>query len=137
MTLYWPVFYGSERKPPVMIAYCTGPRAEALSKVTEDEAVGVVLQDLRRLFPRSDPERALLGHRRIDWGTDPFSRGGYTFLRPGGVGARARLRAADTGPLFWAGAATEWSPIAATVEAAYTSGTRAAGEVRALLADSR
>ena len=137
VTLYWPVFYGSERKPPVMIAYCTGPRAEALSKVTEDEAVGVVLQDLRRLFPRSDPERALLGHRRIDWGTDPFSRGGYTFLRPGGVGARARLRATDTGPLFWAGAATEWSPIAATVEAAYTSGIRAAGEVRALLADSR
>jgi hypothetical protein len=34
---------------------------------------------------------------------------------------------------MWAGAATESSPIAETVEAAYLSGLRAAGEVRAML----
>ena len=53
--------------------------------------------------------------------------------RIGGAGAREMLAAADTGPLLWAGAATEWFPIAETVEAAYISGLRAAGEVRTLL----
>ena len=70
------------------------------------------------------------------WGRDPFARGGYSFLRPGGVGARARLAAADTGALFWAGAATESRPIAETVEAAHTSGVRVAGEVRRFLGGS-
>ena len=133
VTLYWPVFYGSEGKPPVLTAYCTGPRAAQLSRLSEDEAVGIVLADLRRLFPKADPGRSLLAHRRIDWATDPFACGGYTFLRPGGVGARERLRAPDTGTLFWAGAATEWSPIAATVEAAYSSGLRAAAEAKTQL----
>jgi hypothetical protein len=54
-------------------------------------------------------------------------------LRPGGTGARGRLAAADTGALFWAGSATERSPIAATVEAAYLSGLRAAGEAHVFL----
>jgi len=136
VTLYWPVFYGAEGKPPVLIAYCTGPRAARLSELGEEEAVEIVLADLRRLFPKADPHRVLIAQRRVDWATDPFSRGGYTFLRPGGVGARERLRAADTGALFWAGSATEWDPIAATVEAAYKSGLRAASEATALL-DSR
>lgn len=133
VTLYWPVFYGADGRPPVLIAYCTGPRAAALSAMSEDEAAEVVLADLRRLFPGSDPHGQLLARRRIDWSADPFACGGYTFLRPGGSGARERLRAPDTGALFWAGSATEWQPIADTVEAAYASGRRAASEVQAHL----
>ncbi len=134
VTLYWPVFYGAEAKPAVLTAYCTGPRAAAISRLGEDEAVSVVLADLRRLFPRADPHRALLAARRIDWARDPFSCGGYTFLRPGGSGARQRLAAADTGALFWAGSATATPTIAETVQAAYLSGLRAAGEVKSFLA---
>jgi monoamine oxidase len=133
VTLYWPVFYGTRSKPAVLTAYCTGPRAARLSRLGEDEAVAVVLADLRRLFPRADPHTALLAVRRIDWASDPYACGGYTFVRPGGTGARARLAAADTGALFWAGAATATPTIADTVQAAYLSGIRAAGEVRALL----
>jgi monoamine oxidase len=97
----------------------------------------VAVTDLGRLFPKADPHRQLLDYRVIDWGRDPFSCGGYTFLRPGGTGARRRLAAADTGALFWAGSATESTPIAATVEAAYLSGLRAAAEIRALLERGR
>jgi monoamine oxidase len=129
VTLYWPVFHGIPGAPPVLTAYCTGPRAARLAGVRDEEALDTILADLRRLFPKSNPGRTLVAWRRIDWGQDPFACGGYTFVRPGGAGARAKLRAADTGALFWAGSATESSPIAATVEAAYTSGLRAAGEV--------
>jgi monoamine oxidase len=134
VTLYWPVFYGAASKPAVLTAYCTGPRAARLSQLGEDEAVDVVLADLRRLFPRADPRAALLAARRVDWARDPFSCGGYTFVRKGGTGARLRLAAADTGALFWAGAATATPTIADTVQAAYLSGLRAAGEVQRLLA---
>ena len=117
----------------MLTAYCTGPRAASLSLLPEDEAVAVVLADLARLFPKVDPARRLLRARRIDWTTDPFARGGYTFTRPGGRGARARLAASDTPALFWAGAATATSTIAETVQAAYVSGLRAASEVLSFL----
>jgi monoamine oxidase len=133
VTLYWPVFYGAADMPAALTAYCTGPRAARLSQLREEQALDVVLDDLRRLFPRAEPRRALLAWRRIDWTTDPFSCGGYTFIRPGGTGARALLTAADTGALFWAGAATATPTIADTVQAAYLSGLRAADEVRAYL----
>jgi len=137
VTLYWPVFYGTTDKPAALTAYCTGPRAARLSKVSEQEAVDVVLADLQRLFPKAEPRRALRAWKRIDWTTDPFACGGYTFLRPGGTGARTRLAASDTGALFWAGAATATPTIADTVQAAYMSGIRAAAEARAYLEAGR
>jgi len=133
VTLYWPVFHGDDKKPPVLTAYATGPRAALLARVGEPEAVDIALADLARLLPKADPRRLLVDARRIDWAGDPWARGGYTFLRPGGAGARARLAAADTPPLFWAGSATASSPIAASVEAAYLSGLRAAREASAWL----
>jgi monoamine oxidase len=136
VTLYWPEVDGRRGGPAVLTAYCTGPRAAHISALPEEEAVAVVLADLARLFPRVDPAHLLLGHRRIDWSTDPFARGGYTFARPGGGGARDLLAAPDTAALFWAGAATTTSTIAETVQAAYVSGRRAASEVLSFLAVS-
>jgi monoamine oxidase len=133
VTLYWPVFYGADEKPAVLTAYCTGPRAARLSELTEADAVDVVLRDLERLFPGARPRAALVGSRRIDWGSDPYARGGYSFVKPGGSGMRARLTASDTGALFWAGAATLTPTIADTVQAAYLSGLRAAAEAIAHL----
>jgi monoamine oxidase len=133
VTLYWPVFAGIPDAPPVLTAYATGRRAALLARVGEAEAAEIVLGDLRRLFPRSDPARALRAFRRIDWTTDPWSRGGYTFLRHGGSGAREALARPDTGALLWAGSATESQPIAASVEAAYLSGRRAARQALRLL----
>jgi monoamine oxidase len=134
VTLYWPVFYGTSNAPAALTAYCTGPRAARLAALGDEEALDVVLADLKRLFPKADPRGGLHAWRRIDWVSDPFSCGGYSFLRPGGSGARTRLAAADTGALFWAGAATATPTIADTVQAAYLSGLRAAAEVVAFLA---
>jgi len=133
VTLYWPVFYQAGADSPVLIAYATGPRAARLSRVSDDEAAAIAVADLRRLFPGADPERSLVAHRRVDWAKDPLSCGGYSFVRPGGTGARRRLAAAETGALLWAGSATVSSPIAETVEAAYLSGRRAAAEAMLLL----
>jgi monoamine oxidase len=104
-----------------------------LSRESEDSAIEIVLADLQRLFPKSEPRRALVNYRFINWAKDPFARGGYTYLRPDAGQARADLRAADTGALFWAGAGTESKPVSELVETAYLSGLRAAAEVSSAL----
>lgn len=125
VTLYWPTSFRTDG-PPVLSAYATGPRARGLSDAGADRALEIVLDDLVRVFRGSRPRSTLRDWRFVDWTTDPNALGGYTFLRPGGVGARERLAAPTTGALFWAGSATESRPVAATVEAAYLSGLRAA-----------
>jgi monoamine oxidase len=128
---YWPPFYGAPESPAVLTAYVTGPRAAVLSAMSEAEAVAVCTTDLARIFPKADPASSLLAARRIDWPTDPWAYGGYTFVRVGAAGARERLAAADTGALTWAGDATKTAGVAAVVHAAYASGLRAAEEARA------
>src|SRR5690606_35556429 len=78
--------------------------------------------------PGLQPLDALL----VDWVSDPYTRGGYSHVRPGQRGARERLAQA-TPPLPWAGEATAPERDAATVHGALTSGVRAAAEVRRLL----
>ena len=129
VTMYWPTAYHRSKDLPILTAYSTGPRAAKLGSVSEEEATDIVLADLQRLFPKANTKQMFVKSRRIDWAADPFACGGYTYLKPGGTGARALLAAADTGPLFWAGSATMWSPVAATVEAAHNSGIRVAKEV--------
>lgn len=132
VTLYWATSFGTDG-PPVLIAYATGPRARALSEAGPDKAPEIVLHDLERLFPRARPGQRLRDARFVDWLTDPNACGGYTYLPPGAVGARADLAADDTAALMWAGSATSWSPVADTVEAAYLSGLRAARQASAVL----
>lgn len=130
---WWPPLYGVDGAPAVLTAYATGPRASALASAGESEALEICLRDLERVFPGCPARRDLLAHRRVSWPDDPWARGGYSYVRVGGRGARAALGASDTGALLWAGDGTATPTIAAVVHAAYASGRRAAAEAGALL----
>jgi monoamine oxidase len=130
--LYWTPLYGrGDDVAPVLTAYVGGYRARALSAMTEHDAATAGLADLDRLFPDVDPSQLVEEWRRVDWCTNPNTRGGYSFVRYGGAGSRAALAASDTGALFWAGDATATTTIAAVVHAAYATGRRAASEILA------
>jgi monoamine oxidase len=131
INLYWSTFRNVKERPSILTCYCVGPRATELAKVSEEKAIGIIMADLQRLFPKASPDRALVNYRFVKWGEDPFARGGYSFLRPGARNARASLRAADTGALYWAGSGTESQPVSELVETAYRSGLRVAAEVSA------
>jgi monoamine oxidase len=131
--LYWTPLYGRDDAPAVLTAYVSGYRARTLSGMTEEAAARTGLDDLDRLFPGAKPSQLVEAWHRIDWLTNPHTRGGYSFVRVGGSGARAALAATDTEALFWAGDATSTTTIAAVVHAAYASGRRAAAEVRTRL----
>ena len=92
----------------------------------EQAALEAGLTSLRRELAR--PELDALDARLIDWPSDPYARGGYSFVLPGHHGARALL-AEPTPPLYWAGEATEPESRAATVHGAFVSGRRAAKEI--------
>jgi len=130
--LWWTPMYGRPDAAPVLTAYVTGYRARALSALSEVDALAAGLADLERLFPDTSIP-AVEDSTRVDWCTNPLTRGGYSFVRVGGAGSRAALAASDTGALFWAGDATTTTTIAAVVHGAYASGRRAATEVAAYL----
>ena len=130
--LWWTPMYGRPDAAPVLTAYVTGYRARALSALSEVDALAAGLADLERLFPDTSIP-AVEDSTRVDWCTNPLTRGGYSFVRVGGAGSRAALAASDTGALFWAGDATKTTTIAAVVHGAYASGRRAATEVAAYL----
>jgi monoamine oxidase len=132
--LYWTPLFGRADAPAVLTAYVSGWRARALSALDEADAIATVLADLDRMFPDVLPSTKVEHALRVDWLTDPWSRGAYSFQRVGGAGSRAKLAATDTGALLWAGDATTTTTIAAVVHAAYVTGKRAAAEAATLTA---
>jgi monoamine oxidase len=116
---------------PVLTIYTGGSTARRLNELGQSKAVSAVLGDLRRVFKLSaEPE--LEAAKFLDWSAEPTIRMGYSFVRPGGAGARDKL-ANPTPPLFWAGEATNASRPA-TVHGALESGVRAAREAAQWLA---
>ena len=120
-----PVFWRTP-DPAVWTAFVTGPRAQALAAAPERAAA--------RLCALLEPEarRVLDAIEVVDWGRDPWSRGGYSAAPVGAFSARAVL-AERAGRLVFAGEASATDGAAGTVGGAISTGERAAGEVRTLL----
>lgn len=114
----------------VWTAFVSGDGAVELLRFGHEDALERALESLRRELGR--PGLRPLASLVVDWTADPYSRGGYSYVRPGGHGAREKL-AAPTPPLYWAGEATQCESRAATVHGALLSGERAAREVRLAL----
>jgi monoamine oxidase len=118
---------GRSDEKPTLTIYAGASAARALNRLGPANAIRAVVADLRSAFGLTrDPK--LIAARFVDWAADPFAGLGYSFVRPGGVGARALLAAPVDEVLFWAGEATS-SARPATVHGAMESGARAAQEV--------
>lgn len=128
--MWWTPSYGHEPNSHIWTALVSGDGAVDLLRRGEDGALDSALESLRRELgrPGLQPLDAML----VDWVHDPYSRGGYSYVRPGHHGAREALAEA-TPPLLWAGEATAVEANAATVHGALLSGVRAAEEVGRLL----
>lgn len=128
--MWWSPSVGQQTDATVWTALVSGDGAVELLRFGHEDALERGLEALRRELGR--PGLRPLAAQVVDWSADEFAYGGYSYVRPGGSGAR-ELLAAATPPLFWAGEATAPEHRAATVHGALLSGERAAQEVRAAL----
>jgi len=133
-------YFLPKRRPaegPVAVeAFVAGRKARDLSSVPEAEAVGRILDDLGRMLGGIDLRPQLLASRYVDWSSDPYSKGAYTFPSPSGLMAVRRVLSEPIGTsLFFAGEATHSRGEYATIHGALESGVRAADEVLRALAE--
>jgi monoamine oxidase len=118
---------------PLLTGWAGGPRAQALSGLSEKRLVAAALDSLAALFrlSRRRLEARLLRAWVCDWAADPFARGAYSYVTVGGMHAGETLAAPVESTLFFAGEATDFRGQASTVAGALESGARAAREVLA------
>ena len=96
----------ADARAALLTAWAGGPKASRLT--------GAVPQKL--IWPRNgrasrrcsaEWRRALPPARAQDWQADAYARGGYSYVRVGGAGAREALAAPLEETLFFAGEATD------------------------------
>jgi len=112
---------------PLLTAWAGGPKAARLTGSSERHLLRAALASVRSVLGKIDEPSAFAIH---DWQADPYARGGYSYVRVGGTGAREDLAAPLEETLYFAGEATD-TEQSGTVGGALASGQRAAREVLA------
>jgi monoamine oxidase len=116
---------------PLLTCWAGGPKASRMTGTSENTLVSKALASVRSVVGLPEDPRAVLVH---DWQADPFARGGYSYVRVGGTGAREELAAPLEDTLFFAGEATD-TEQSGTVGGALASGQRAARELLSVTAE--
>ncbi len=116
-------------RAPLITAWAGGPKAARLAGSSEKSLLEKAIESVAAIF--GNGVRREVAHAYVqDWQADPWSRGGYSYVRVGGMGAREELASPVGDALFFAGEATD-AEEAGTVAGALRSGMRAARELLA------
>jgi len=113
-------------RAPLLTAWAGGPKAARLAGSSTRKLVDAALASVEAIFGKG-PHALLAAAYAQDWMHDPYSRGGYSYVLVGGMGAREALAAPLDDTVFFAGEATD-TEEPGTVAAALASGQRAARE---------
>jgi monoamine oxidase len=131
---HFPTWWTSNPLPyPILTGWAAGRHAQKLLGKNNEELVCLALDSLAQILEldqselRSHLERGLVH----DWQADPHSRGAYSYIVTGGMGAPQALAEPLDGTLFFAGEATNREGHNGTVHGALGSGKRAAREILA------
>jgi monoamine oxidase len=110
---------------PLLTAWAGGPKAQRLTGSSPEKLLKHALASVRSVLGGNEEPSAFLVH---DWRADPYARGGYSYVKVGGTGAREELAAPLDETLYFAGEATDVEQ-SGTVGGALASGIRAAQEI--------
>ena len=111
---------------PLLTCWAGGPKAARLTGKSDKQLLAAALASVGSVLGKIEHPRAFRAH---DWQADPFARGGYSYVRVGGAGARDKLAEPLEDTLYFAGEATDIEE-SGTVGGALASGLRAANEIR-------
>jgi monoamine oxidase len=110
---------------PLLTAWAGGSKAAKLTGKSAAALLREALASVRSVLKIEEEPQAFLVH---DWQADRFARGGYSYVKVGGTGAREELAAPLEETLYFAGEATD-TEQSGTVGGALASGIRAAKEI--------
>ena len=118
---------------PVLTGWFAGPKADTVAQLTESELVEMGLASLAEIFDHSRDRvrHELVAACAINWGTDPFARGAYSYATPKTREAQSALVKPDGSGVFFSGEALYVGPDMGTVEAALASGLATARTILA------
>ncbi len=121
---------GLRERERVVTGFAVGREARRRVALSDLALVDATLLEWETMLPPGVSVGQVEGMRVHRWTTDPWVRGGYSYLPPGvGLAARRELAAPVGGRLFFAGEATDWHGQSGTVAGAIDTGTRAAEEL--------
>ena len=112
-------------RAPLLTCWAGGPKAARLTGKSDKQLLAAALASVGSVLGKIEHPRAFRAH---DWQADPFARGGYSYVRVGGAGAREKLAEPLEDTLYFAGEATDIEE-SGTVGGALASGIRAAREI--------
>ncbi|HKK09023.1 MAG TPA: NAD(P)/FAD-dependent oxidoreductase [Gemmatimonadota bacterium] len=126
-----PVWWSVPDDPPQLVGWAGGPPARRLAGRREEYVVERALDSLATLpdLRRADVESRLVEAHTHDWMSDPYSRGAYSYVPVGGLGASGELARPVEDTLYLAGEALAEGPARGTVHGALDSGRRAARRI--------
>jgi len=125
----WALFFNVFKHlgEPILVGFNSGAYARELERAPDRQVVDESLAVLRTMFGAQIPSPD--GWLVTRWASDPFARGSYSYIATGGRGADMDTLAEPVGHrLFFAGEATSRAQYG-TVQGAFLSGFRAAGEI--------
>jgi monoamine oxidase len=121
---------------PLLTGWFAGPKADTVARLTVVELVTMGIESLAEIFnlPPDRITRDLVTSRAINWGSDPFARGAYSYATLETRQAQAVLRKPNGGAIYFSGEALYDGWEMGTVEAALATGKSTA---QAILATSQ
>lgn len=112
----------------LLIAYVMGRQATFLASIGE-KIPRLLLQELDILLGSGAASAHFMDWKLMDWGSEPFAQGAYSYRPPGSADASLALTHPIGERLFFAGEATHADGHHATVHGAMETAERVAGQL--------
>jgi monoamine oxidase len=128
----FPIWWNARpSKAPVWNGWAGGPDSLQVGLLKGDGLRDTALQAFAATigYDLAEVTAELASWHHHDWSGDPFARGAYSYVKPGGLYAHRALAAPLERTLYFAGEATCGEGYNATMEGAVRSGQRAAQEL--------
>ena len=118
---------------PVLTGWFAGPKTESMAHLDEHGLIEAGLASLAGIFDLDPNElmRNLVTARAINWASDPFARGAYSYATLETREAQSALASSVGRPVLFSGEALYRGPDMGTVEAALASGLQTAHAILA------
>ncbi|NCD71281.1 flavin monoamine oxidase family protein [Mucilaginibacter agri] len=116
---------------PILTGWLGGPVAKEYEHAPDEELFEYAIKALSNIFGISyeEIESKLVAHYVVNWTVDEYTRGSYAYDTTTSVKAREVLNNSIDNKLFFAGEYLYSGPSMGTVEAALTSGKKAAESI--------